>query len=423
MKPQESKTYLCIDLKCFYASVECVARGLDPFSSKLVVADPERSEKTICLAISPAMKALGVKNRCRVFEIPRDIDYLMAQPRMRLYMETSAQIYAIYLRYVSPEDIHVYSIDECFIDASPYLQLYGITPREFATLLMDAVRSETGICATVGIGTNLFLAKVALDITAKHVADHIGVLDEESFKQQLWTYRPISDIWNIGPGIARRLAKYRVFDLKGVCEMPPELLYKEFGVNAEFLIDHAWGQEPCTIADIQAYRPSQTSLSSSQVLPCSYSYEEALTVLKEMVEGLSLDLFEKGLYAGSISLSLRCSSAQGARFSVHASHKLEKPQQSFHGLSQPFTTLYEEQAARDSSIRQLHLCCAQLVSEGSFCKGLFDDTAAEQQEARLQEAISGIKSKYGKNSLLRGISYREKATARERNMQIGGHHA
>ena len=247
------KTYLCIDLKSFYASVECADRGLDPFVDNLVVADPERSRTTICLAITPAMKALGVKNRCRVFEIPDGIDYTMARPRMRRYMEVSAGIYAIYLRFVSPEDVHVYSIDECFIDATPYLPLYGMDARAFARTLMTAVFQETGICATAGVGTNLFLAKAALDITAKHAPDNIGFLDEGTFKQQIWFHRPITDIWGIGPGIARRLARHGAQDLASVAALNPEVLYREFGVNAEYLIDHAWGQEPCTIAEIQAY--------------------------------------------------------------------------------------------------------------------------------------------------------------------------
>ena len=255
----EDKTYLCIDLKTFYASVECIDRGLDPFLTKLVVADPTRGDTTICLAISPAMKALGVRNRCRIFEIPRGIEYIKAMPRMRRYMEVSARIYGIYLRYVSPDDIHPYSIDECFIDATPYLKLYDIDARSFAEKLMSEVRRDTGVCATAGIGPNLFLAKVALDITAKHVADNIGVLDEESFRAQIWPHRPITDIWGIGPGIAARLAKYHVYDLMGVAALDEQILYREFGVNAEYLIDHAFGREPTTIAEIQAYRPAASS--------------------------------------------------------------------------------------------------------------------------------------------------------------------
>ena len=286
---ERERTYVCIDLKSFYASVECVRRGLDPMTTRLVVADPTRSEMTICLAVSPAMKAAGVKNRCRLYEIPEGIDYITAQPRMNSYMEVSAEIYGTYLRYVSQEDIHPYSIDECFIDATPYLELYDLTAREFADTLRSAVRAETGIPATVGIGPNLFLAKVALDISAKHAPDGVGELDARSFRESIWRHRPITDIWNIGPGIARRLAKYRVFDLKGVTEMDPDVLYGEFGVNAEYLIDHAWGVEPCTIAEIKAYEPESSSTMNGQILPCGYNFDDTLMVLREMVDDSVLD--------------------------------------------------------------------------------------------------------------------------------------
>ena len=277
-------------------------RGENPFEHRLVVADPTRGPRTICLAISPAMKAMGVRNRCRVFEIPEGITYEMAPPRMRRYMEVSADIYELYLRYFSPEDIHVYSIDECFIDVTPYLDLYGKTPRELATTLMDLVQRETGVCATAGIGTNLFLAKVALDITAKHVEDHIGELDEERYKCLIWPHRPITDIWGIGPGIARRLARMGAHDMGGMALLDESKLYDEFGINAELLIDHAWGIEPCTMAEIHAYRPRAHSMGSGQVLMRDYSYEEAATVLREMVDGLVLDLVDKGLVCSHVSL-------------------------------------------------------------------------------------------------------------------------
>ncbi|MBS5500616.1 MAG: DNA repair protein [Collinsella stercoris] len=299
---ERERTYICIDLKTFYASVECVERGLDPFTQNLVVADTARGTSTICLAITPAMKKLGVRNRCRIFEIPQNIDYIAAKPRMRHYMEMSARIYGIYLEYVSPQDIHVYSIDECFIDATPYLPLYGLTARQFADELRGAVFARTGITATAGIGPNLFLAKVALDITAKHESDGIGVLDEERFRQDVWRHRPITDIWGIGPGIASRLAKYRVHDLMGVAALDERILYREFGVNAEYLIDHAHGREPCTIAEIQAYRPQASSMVNGQVLSRNYSYDEALTVLREMVDASVLDLVDQGVVASSISL-------------------------------------------------------------------------------------------------------------------------
>ena len=286
-------------------------RGLDPFTTNLVVADPERSRTTICLAITPALKELGVRNRCRVFEIPEGIDYIMATPRMHLYMEVSSQIYAIYLRYVSADDVHVYSIDECFIDITSYLALYGKTPRQMARMLMDAVFAETGICATAGIGINLFLAKVALDITAKHADDGIGVLDEAEFKRVIWPHRPLTDIWNIGPGIARRLAKYGVHDLYGVTRMREKTLYREFGVNAEFLIDHAWGQEPCTIAEIHAYEPKGHSLVNGQVLPSDYTAAEARMVMREMVDASTLDLVRQEMAADRIDLHVGYARREG----------------------------------------------------------------------------------------------------------------
>ena len=284
------RTYCCIDLKSFYASVECVDRKWDPFEKNLVVADPERTEKTICLAVSPAMKALGVPGRCRVFEIPEGIEYFMAKPRMRLYMEVSAKIVSIYLRFVSAADLHVYSIDECFIDLTPYLSLYKTSAKALVDRMRAAVYEETGITATAGIGPNLFLAKVALDITAKHCEDGIGVLDEENFKQHIWHHRPITDIWQIGRGIATRLARFGIRDLEGVAHADIDLLYREFGVNAEYLIDHAWGLEPCTIAEIKAYEPESTSFGNGQVLPCDYTFDEARMVLREMVDETALEL-------------------------------------------------------------------------------------------------------------------------------------
>ena len=298
------KTYICIDLKSFYASVECHARGLDPFTDNLVVADKERGRTTICLAITPAMKALGIPNRCRLFDIPDGVKYVAARPRMKRYMEVSAQIYGIYLRYVSAQDVHVYSIDECFIDATPYLALYRTDARSFAKELMGAVMDETGICATAGVGPNLFLAKVALDVMAKHAPDNIGQLDKRSFMRTLWFHQPITDIWSIGPGIARRLAKYGVHDLAGVASLRPETLHKEFGVMAERLIDHAWGQEPCTIADIRAYEPEKHSLVNGQILPSGYDFEDARMVMGEMVDASVLELVEQGLVCEHISLAV-----------------------------------------------------------------------------------------------------------------------
>ena len=438
------KTYLCIDLKSFYASVECADRGLDPFVDNLVVADPERSRTTICLAITPAMKALGVKNRCRVFEIPDGIDYTMARPRMRRYMEVSAGIYAIYLRFVSPEDVHVYSIDECFIDATPYLPLYGMDARAFARTLMTAVFQETGICATAGVGTNLFLAKVALDITAKHAPDNIGFLDEGTFKQQIWFHRPITDIWGIGPGIARRLARHGAQDLASVAALNPEVLYREFGVNAEYLIDHAWGQEPCTIAEIQAYEPEGRSLVNGQVLPSDYTFEEARMVLREMVDASVLELVEHGLVTERISLSVGYAREKGSwnaaetfegghgtrLLGAHAagertggSRKLERRTNSACFLIERFESLFDETAHRDVPIRRINVGFSDLLAEQFATATLFDNAQAEAKERQLQDALIAVRGKFGKNAMLKGTSLQKKATARERNEQVGGHHA
>lgn len=438
------KTYICIDLKCFYASVECIDRGLDPFKDRLVVADPERSNTTICLAITPAMKALGVKNRCRVFEIPPGITYIMARPRMRLYMKKSADIYAIYLRYVSPEDVHVYSIDECFIDATPYLDLYDMGARDFARLLMDAVRAETGICATAGVGTNLFFAKVALDITAKHALDNIGFLDEAAFKREIWFHRPLTDIWSIGPGIARRLARYGARDLAGVAALSKETLYREFGVNAEYLIDHAWGQEPCTIAEIQRYKPEGHSMTNGQVLPGDYTFEEARLVLKEMVDASVLEMVEQGVVTERISLMVGYARSAGSfadvelfegehgkrpvsghRWGLHTggNRKLDRRTNSRALLTVCFEELYDETTRRDVPIRRVNIGFGDLLPEEYGTLTLFDDEAAFERERSLQEALVAVRGKFGKNAMLKGMSLREKATARERNEQVGGHRA
>ena len=448
----EGRTYVCIDLKSFYASVECVDRGLDPLTANLVVADPNRTEKTICLAITPSMKALGLSSRCRVFEIPEGVGYVMARPRMQRYMEVSADIYSIYLRYVSPEDIHAYSIDECFIDATPYLSLYRMGAKEFAVMLMEAVLAETGVCATAGIGPNLFLAKVALDITAKHAEDHIGCLDQAEFERSIQTHRPITDIWNIGPGIAKRLAKYGARDLRGVCEVSEATLYREFGVNAEYLIDHAHGEEPCTIADIHAYEPSAHSLGNGQVLPCDYSFDEARDVLKEMVDQLVLDLVEKGLVAGSISLYVGYAKdpgraaegggageadgaffdgghgrrpASGRRAFPHTGGTRRQPDRTnlCSRLMPRLLDLFDETTRKDAPIRRINVGFGGVLPEEFATMDLFADAEAEAEERRLQQAVLAVKGRFGKNALLRGTSLKEKATARERNEQIGGHHA
>ena len=285
--------YLCIDLKTFYASVECVERGLDPFSTNLIVADPTRGKGSICLAVSPKMKMLGVKNRCRVFEIPSNIKYITAMPRMKKYIEYSANIYGIYLKYFSKEDIHVYSIDEAFIDATHYLKMYNMNAIELAKTIVKNIYDEYKITAAAGIGTNLYLAKIALDITAKHSAGNIGYLNEEKYIKELWKHKPLTDFWQVGKGIEKRLNKMGLYTMQDVANCEQKRLYKEFGINAELLIDHAWGKESCKMEDIKKYTPKNNSISNSQVLFKDYNFEKARLLVKEMVELGSLRLVEK----------------------------------------------------------------------------------------------------------------------------------
>lgn len=415
----ERNAYLCIDLKSFFASVECVDRGLDPFKANLAVTDISRGKGAITLAISPSMKALGVKNRCRVFEIPEHIKYIAAKPRMKRYMEVSSQIYGIYLKYISPEDIHVYSIDECFIDVAPYLHTYGKTPKEMAEMLMSAVMEDTGICATAGVGTNMFLAKVALDVTAKHSPDNIGVLDEQEFKRTLWYHRPITDIWQVGKGISKRLAKYGVYDLYGVTQLPEKLLFKEFGVTARYLIDHAHGIEPCTIKDIQSYQKKSASLSHSQILFEDYNFDDALIILKEMVDVLTLEMVEKHLVGCSIALGVNYS--KEVQPPTGGSRKIGEYTNSYKHLSEYFEKLYRQTTRHDAPIRKLSLSIGDLEDDSFTTVNLFTDARADERERKLQETVLSLKDKYGKNSVLKGINFLDKSTARERNRMVGGH--
>ena len=414
------KYYACIDLKCFYASVECVERGLDPFKANLVVADPARGRGAICLAISPALKQLGVRNRCRLYEIPSWISYITALPRMRKYMEYSSAIYRQYLDFLSADDIYVYSIDECFINLSPYLVMYKKTPRELTKMLMDAIYENFGICATGGIGTNMFLAKVALDVQAKHKPDHIAYLDEETFRKTMWHHRPLTDIWNIGKGTARRLERHGIVDLHGITVAEPQWLYKEFGVNAEYLIDHAWGRESCTMQQFKSYRAKTHSIANSQILFEDYTYEDALIVLVEMVEFLALELVEKQLLCSSISLSVHYS--KDFHQPTGVSRHLPQPTDSFQVLEEYFKELYLEAVVKDAPIRKLAVNANKLIWLGSAEQSLFSSYDVDEEKDRdMQQALLDIKGKYGKNSILRGISYREKATGKIRNTLIGGH--
>ncbi|RAI15169.1 MAG: DNA repair protein [Candidatus Melainabacteria bacterium] len=413
----ENHFYICIDLKSFFASVECAEMGLDPFKTNLVVADKTRGTGSICLAVTPALKKLGVKNRCRLFEIPEGIEYIIAKPKMRKYMETSAKIYSIYLKFVAPEDIHVYSIDECFIDISPYLSAYEKTPKEFAIMLMNKVFEETGISASAGIGTNLFLAKVALDITAKHSKDSVGYLDEKLFKEQISRHRPITDIWNIGKGIAKRLKVYGVQDLEGVTRLSEQTLYREFGVNAEFLIDHAKGIEPCTIKDIQAYKAKSNSLSNSQILFEDYNFKDAKLVMKEMVDNLSLELVEKNLVTDSISLSIGYSNKTYSG----GSKKLNKAISSSKFLRKEFEKMFDDYISPEFLVRKISIGFNNVVREDYLQWDLFSNTQESEKEKLVQKAVVKIKKKFGKNALLKGMNLEKKATQQIRNKLVGGH--
>ncbi len=416
----EEKVYICIDLKSFYASVECVERGLDPMRTRLVVADPERTEKTICLAVSPALKELGVPNRCRVFQIPKNIDYIMAPPRMQLYIDYSADIYAIYLKYIAKEDIHVYSIDEAFLDVTDYLEMYRMTAKELGCAIMQDVYDTVGIPATCGIGSNLYLAKIALDITAKHVEDRVGVLEETIYRDTLWDHKPITDFWRVGPGTAKRLAKYGILTMRDVAHADEELLYRLLGVDAELLIDHAWGREPVTIADIKAYRPESRCLTSGQVFGCDYPYEKCRLVVKEMADMLCLELVDRGLTAQSVTLYLGYSKG-AARASANGSIRMDQASSSARVILSYVERLYGRIADPAAFVHRVNLTFNHVVEESGQQCDLFTDPAALERERKVQKAVLDIKKKFGKNAILKGMDLEDGATAMERNRQIGGH--
>lgn len=416
----KQRTYLCIDLKSFYASVECVERKLNPLTTNLAVADPERSEKTICLAISPSMKALGIKNRCRVFEIPKSVKYIMAPPRMKLYIEYSANIYGIYLKYIAKEDIHVYSIDEAFLDVTDYLPLYRISARELAVKMMEDIKKQTGITATAGIGTNLYLAKIALDITAKHVKDNIGYLDEELYRKNLWNHKPLTDFWRIGAGTVKRLSSVGIYTMGEIAEAKEDVLYRLFGIDAELLIDHAWGRESTTIADIKAYRPKNSSLSGGQVLPRDYSFEECRLIVKEMTDALCLDMAEKGLVTQSLTLVIGYAKEVETAY-TNGTVSMTVTTNSYRAMIPYVMELYERIVEKDKPVRRLSLTCNNVMDEAYEQYDLFTDYTEIERDRKLQKATLEIKKRFGKNALVRGMDLEEAATTMERNLQIGGH--
>ena len=449
------KTYIAIDLKSFYASAECVARGLDPLTTNLVVADASRTEKTICLAVSPSLKAYGIPGRARLFEVNeklkgKNVEYIIAPPRMGYYIEISSKIYSIYLRFIAPEDIHVYSIDEVFIDATDYLRLYSTTPHDLAMRLVREVLKETGITATAGIGPNLYLCKVAMDIEAKHSAPdkdgvRVAALDEMSYRQKYWSHRPLTDFWRIGKGTERRLAGLGLYTLGDVARRSltdEESLYRTFGVAAELLIDHAWGWEPCTMEWIKSYRPVTSSLSSGQVLTRPYSADEAALIVREMTDLLALDLVEKKLVTDQLVLHLGYENgpAKGYRGPMVADWYGRPTPKPAHGSvnlpgATSSTTLILKAAMElfysivnpALKVRRIYVVASHVMPEekaGGVQLDLFDEHPVDlEKERRQQEAILEIRRRFGKNAILKGMNFEEAATTRERNNQIGGHKA
>ncbi len=501
----KQRTYIAIDLKSFYASVECVDRGLDPLTTNLVVADVSRTEKTICLAVSPSLKAYGIGGRARLFEVVQRmrevnyerqqqapqrrltgksaidtelkahpdwaVDYLAAPPRMAHYIEVSSKVYGVYLKYLAPEDIHVYSIDEVIMDVTDYMGSYKMTAHELAMTMIRDVLQQTGITATAGIGTNMYLCKVAMDIVAKKMPpDKDGVriaeLDEMSYRRELWDYRPLTKFWRVGKGIAQKLAVHGIDTMGKVARTSvenEELLYRLFGVNAELLIDHAWGWEPCTIADVKAYKPATNSFSSGQVLQEAYDFRKARVVVQEMAEGMALDLVKKRLVTDQLVLTVGYDAENLTRPEIrekyhgeitmsyygkpvpkhaHGTHNFNKPTSSSRLMMTSAAALFDQVINTDLLIRRLNLSVNHVVSEAEAADkhqlprqlDLFTDYEAlerEQQEEqarldkerRLQEVQLNIKERFGKNSILRGLNFEEGATAKERNAQIGGHKA
>ena len=415
----EERTYFCIDMKCFFASVECAERGLNPFETNLVVADEERGTNALCLAISPKMKSLGCKNRCRMSEIPKHIRYIVAKPRMKKYIEYAADIYDIYLDYIDPNDIHVYSIDEAFLDVTAYLKMYNMDKVEFAKFLINQIARRKHIPAAAGIGTNLYLAKVALDITAKKTKDHIGVLDEKTYKETLWHHRPITDFWQVANGTARRLARYGVVDMAGVAALPEETLYKAFGINAELLIDHANGRESCLIEDIKAYKPKSKSISSSQILFEDYDYDKAKIVLYEMALAGCQDMMRRRVIANSVGIYVGYSKdvipADGGHMRMNYATSL------YSKVKEYVDILYDKHVERRVPIRRLAISFGGIADEGCEGYDLFTDFEAVEREKKLESTVLGIKDRFGKNACFRGLDLSEGATAIARNRMIGGH--
>ena len=418
---EKQRTYYCIDMKTFYASVECAERGYNPFETNLVVADLSRGTNALCLAITPKMKAQGIKNRCRLSEIPRGVTYEVAPPRMALYIEYAADIYSLYLDYFDPQDIHVYSIDEAFIDVTEYLPYNGMDKFELAKFLMNKIADRYQIPSTAGIGTNLYLAKIALDITAKHARDHIGYLDEDLYRQTLWDHRPITDFWMVAAGTARRLERYGVYDMRGVTQMDTALVYKIFGKNAELLVDHAWGRESCLISDIKNYRSKTKSVSFSQILPRDYSFKEARTVIHEMALNGAAELMKRKVITSKVAIFVGYTHDE--RPPTKGGTKLDVTTNLASFLVEATMALFDKTTDSTTPIRRLGIAFENVCDEGCEGYNLFTDFAAVEKERALQHTVLGINEKFGKNAVLKGVNYMPEGTQRERNGFIGGHRA
>lgn len=416
---EKTRTYYCIDMKSFFASVECAERGLDPMVTPLVVADESRGRGALCLAVSPYIKKLGVKNRCRLFEIPQNIDFLIAKPRMKKYIEYAADIYELYLDFFSPNDIHVYSIDECFLDATKYLETYKTTPKAFAKRLIEEIKTRKGIPATAGIGTNLYLAKIALDITAKHTTDGIGYLDEETYKRTLWDHLPLTDFWQIARGTVKRLKKLRINTMRDVAAAPEAVLYKEFGINAELLIDHAHGREPCTIEDIKAYKRKNTSVSSSQILFSDYDYEKTELVVKEMILTGCQELLRRKVVATTVGVFIGYS--QDYIPPTGGNLRMSDATASYRTIVEYALKIFRKTTLKNQPIRRVSVDFGSVIPEESAQNSLLFNTEKVEKEKKTERSVLAIKEKFGKNALLRGMDLQEGATTVERNKLIGGH--
>ena len=418
---ERQRYYACIDMKSFFASVECAERGLNPMEAKLIVADESRGSGTICLAVSPKLKALGVKNRCRMFEVPKNLDYIVARPRMQKYIDYAAEIYGIYLDYMSKEDIYVYSIDESFLDITDYLAVYHKSPKEYVKFLIDEIARRVHIPATAGVGTNLYLAKIALDITAKHSPDRIGYLDEALFCETLWDHTPLTDFWGIARGISARLKKKGVYSMRGIAHLPEEMLYREFGVNAELLIDHAWGRESCTMQDIKNYKAKSHSISNSQVLFSDYPYDKAKIVIEEMARSGCLEMMRRKVITGRVSVYVGYS--KDAHAPTGGSKKLPITSNLPKKIVPYLMELFEKTTIKNTPIRRLGVGFENLCDEGCEGYDLFTDWEAVEREKRLGRTTLEIQKKFGKNALVTAADLQEGATLLTRNKLIGGHNA